>query len=211
MSKSSAIKSSGEGNLPEGEDQLGVEWLVDQFGERDLSEGGLSRWDSDDVNGVPRAILDSDTVRRFCDAFRVGSTIKSVCEVLGCSAARFYSWMRKGKGESFGPFRDFYDAIEAAREEYWNDRKLELERSLYDRACNRQETTQRRVTRLVSIPRSAKIVLDEEFLKSPELAAKFDEDGIIIKEEITTIEYLPDTNRALQILERRDSKEWRKR
>ena len=192
-------------------EETGADWLVSQFGEPELSEGGRSRFDYEYGSTVPKAILDPTIVKRFCEAYRIGSTAKGVCEALGCPTSRFHEWMRKGREQSYGPYREFYDAIERAKEEYWSERKLALERVLYDRACNRQVTTQRRVTRLVSIPRSVQIVLDEEFLKSPELAAKFDEDGIIVKEEVTVIEYLPDTHRALQVLERRDSKGWRKR
>ena len=211
MSKDSISVESDVVEVDVASDQKGVDWLVEQFGAPEISEGGESGHDHEWGSGVPKAILDPKIVRRFCDAFRVGASVKGVCKALDCNTARFYSWLRRGRKETYGPFRDFYNAIESAKEEHWDEQKLALERVLYDRALNRQVTTQRRVSRLVSIPRSAQIVLDEEFLKSPELKAKFDEDGIIIKEEITIVEFLPDTHRALQILERRDSKGWRKR
>ena len=151
-----------------------------------------------------------ELLERICDGLRAGGGVSEVLRAIGLNYATYWKWMRRGERETTGIFRDFYEAVTAAKEERWGYYEPQLERILYNEALETRYTVNRKVKRVLSLTRVEWAQLKDK-LDSEEVAKKFEVDGIILVETFHRIEHQPSAYRALQILERRNAKEWGKK
>ena len=147
----------------------------------------------------------------ICDGLRKGLSIKEIFEAIRVKSANYYLWMEKGRKQLRGVYRDFYEAVERAKEERWGTTKHHLERIVLEDALTTQVVVDRKVTRVLSLTRDEWDVMREQFEDDEALAARFDSEGIIVKEELIKRQQLPNSARALQILERRAVRDWGKK
>ena len=152
-----------------------------------------------------------DLQDKICDGIRRGCTITSIFKSLDVDVRNYYVWVSRGRKQLRGLFRDFYEAVEQAKVERWDRQKPELEKVVYKSATELREVVNRKVERIMVLSREDKLLLDERFAESPELAAKFKEDGIILKETTNVIQILPHVGTALRVLERKSPEEWGKK
>ena len=73
------------------------------------------------------------------------------------------------------------------------DEQLEkLEDVLYRRATQTETTLDIKTHRLLNIPEGDRLLLNSQLEQSPELARRFEEEGVMFKQEITIKQHLPD-------------------
>ena len=71
--------------------------------------------------------------------------------------------------------------------------KLEkLEHVLYKRATEREVTTDVKTYRVLNLSANDQLLLDSQLEQSPELARRFAQEGVMLKQEITIKQHLPD-------------------
>ena len=68
----------------------------------------------------------------------------------------------------------------------------ELETVLYRRATQTETTVDIKSYRILNIPKDDDLLLNTQIERSPELARRFAEDGVLFKQEITIRQHLPD-------------------
>lgn len=146
----------------------------------------------------------------ICDGLRKGLSIKEIFEHLNIGLSNYYSWHKKGQKQLRGVYRDFYEAVELAKRERWGSTQHALEKVLIEDALDTQVVIDRKITRVMSLTREEWDRMGEQ-CDSDELAERFNEDSIILKEEVIKREAAPNSSRALQILERKASSEWGKK
>jgi transposase len=61
--------------------------------------------------------LTPEVAARIVAAIRAGNYLEPSARSAGIAPATFYRWMRKGKKDSRGMYRDFYEAVERASAE----------------------------------------------------------------------------------------------
>ena len=67
-----------------------------------------------------------------------------------------------------------------------------LERVLYKRATETETTVDIKTFRILNIPEGDKLLLEMQLERSPELARRFAEEGVMFKQEVTVRQHLPD-------------------
>lgn len=146
----------------------------------------------------------------ICDGLRKGMPVSDIFATLNIKLTNFYTWMKKGQKQVRGVYREFYEAVETAKMERWGSTQHELERVLYEDALETQVVIDRKVTRVTTLTREEWEIMGEK-CDDKELAKRFNEDSIILKEEVIKREQAPNSSRALQILERKAAREWGKK
>jgi len=58
--------------------------------------------------------LTPETVKKLCDAIRMGATYALACNYAGISYTLYREWMKKGEAAKSGKFFDFLNAIKEA-------------------------------------------------------------------------------------------------
>ena len=71
-----------------------------------------------------------------------------------------------------------------------------LEEVLYRRATEKEMTVDIKTHRILNIPENDQLLLMQAIEQSPELMLRFQQEGVIYKQEVTTKQHLPDTDLA---------------
>ena len=140
---------------------------------------------------------------KICDCIRNRVPITHIYRALKIKKTLHYIWMKKGKKELRGVYRDFYDAVEQAKTESRDELKVELEEVLYVAMTRGQKKRIVKTARIMSLTRDQEMAINEALLSSPELAKKFDAAGILVKQEVQEIEQPPDVGLAFKYLSRK--------
>ena len=119
-------------------------------------------------------------------------------------------WLKQGASKKSGKYHDLYDAVEEARSTFWEAKQSELEQVMYRQATQREKTINIKMHRVVKLSAEDEIFLQEAIEGSEELKARFAQDGVLYKQEVTIKEHLPNAHLALSILERKAPEEWGK-
>ena len=64
--------------------------------------------------GRPSKIFDAEMIATLADLLRSGAMIDSACAAVGIHRDSFFEWMKRGRLEESGPYKDFSDTIKKA-------------------------------------------------------------------------------------------------
>ena len=152
----------------------------------------------------------TDRIRAdVCRGIELGVPISEIFRQLNLPKRYYHSWLTYGRRQPRGLYRKFFTEVRESRRVATMDTADALESALLSSALDVSVKLNVKTTRLVSLTREQEIIIDEHFLDSPELAEKF-KDGIIVKQEVQSIEVLPDPKVARELLEKYAPEEWGK-
>ena len=83
--------------------------------------------------------------------------------------------------------------------------------TLYKRATETSTTFDIKSYRIVNIPADDAILLNTQLEQSPELVRRFQEEGVLFKQEVTLKQHLPDATLAKWLYEHLKTEEFQKR
>ena len=151
------------------------------------------------VRGGRNIELNPELIELICSGLRKRVAVTEIFRQLKIPVERYFEWLRVGKRQPRGIYRQFYSAATMARQVGLADIRENLESALVTGATTRSYVLNVKTTRLISLTCDQATVIDEEFLASPELAEQFKE-GIIVKQEVQSVEVLPDAKLAKELL-----------
>ena len=91
------------------------------------------------------------------------------------------------------------------------DKLQNLINTLYKRATETSTTFDIKSYRIVNIPADDAILMNSQLEQSPELARRFQEAGVLFKQEVTLKQHLPDATLAKWLYEHLKTEEFQKR
>ena len=120
------------------------------------------------------------------------------------------NWLKKGAAAKSGKYHNLYKDVSEARSTWWEAKQSELEQVVYRQATQREKTINIKMYRVLKLSADDEIFLQEAIEESDALKARFAEDGVLYKQEITIKEHLPNGRLGLEILARKAPEEWGK-
>lgn len=120
------------------------------------------------------------------------------------------NWLKKGEAAKSGKMRALYEAVEEARSTFWEVKQSELEQVVYKQALKGDTTVSMKFSRVMKLSADDTLFLEEVLERSEEMKERFEQEGILFKQEVTIRQHRPDGNLALEILARRSPEEWGK-
>ena len=120
------------------------------------------------------------------------------------------NWLKKGSENKSGKFRKLYDAVQTARSTFWESKQSELEQVVYKQALKGDTTISMKLMRVMKLSADDAQFIEEAIEKSDALKERFEQEGILYKQEVTIRQHRPDGRLALDVLERKVPEEWGK-
>lgn len=63
--------------------------------------------------------MNADIEKKICDRVRDGQNIRQISKEIGIPRSTIYNWLRRGRAEKRGVYRNFVVAVERAKRERW--------------------------------------------------------------------------------------------
>ena len=141
-------------------------------------------------------------------AFEEGFPKVRACKMAGIHRNTLDLWMQKGEAAKSGKHRELYLAIEEARATFWEVKQSELEQVVYKQALKGDTTISMKLLRVMKLSTEDSMFIEEAIENSDALKERFEEEGILYKQEVTIRQHRPNGHLALEILARRAPEEW---
>ena len=152
--------------------------------------------------------LTEDVHAILVKAFEQGLPKVRAAKMAGIHHNTLDIWLKKGEDAKSGKMRDLYEAIEEARNTFWEVKQSELEQVVYKQALKGDTTVSMKFSRVMKLSAEDVMFIEEVLDHSEEMKERFEQEGILYKQEVTIRQHRPDGNLALEILARRSPDEW---
>ena len=64
--------------------------------------------------------INTEIEKKICDRVRDGQNIWQISKEMGIPRSTLYNWLRRGRAEKRGVYRNFFKAVERAKRERWS-------------------------------------------------------------------------------------------
>ena len=159
---------------------------------------------------MPKEIkkLTDEVFEILVEAFSQGLSKVAACRKAGIHRNTLNLWLKQGASNKSGKYRKFYEAVEEARNTFWEAKQSEIEQVVYRRATEREKTLNIKFSRVMKLPAEDTLLIQEAIEANETLKERFEQEGILYKQEVTIKEHLPDAQVGLEILSRKSPEEW---
>ena len=152
--------------------------------------------------------LTDETAERLVDAFKRGLTKVSACESVGISRETLRRWLDTGKVSKSGKYKKLFDAIEEAKQTFWDRMADKLEQVAYKDATEFDQTVDVKLVEITKLTPEESMLLSDAVENSEELREIFQKPGVLVKKDVTIKQHRPSASRAIDILSRRMPEKW---
>ena len=99
-----------------------------------------------------KSTLTADRMEKLLGCVRRGLSNKHACMVAGISETTFYRWIEKGKHAKRGPYRDFWDSLQAAHAHFEKFHLKAIARSSLEETQSTREVIEYEGSEVVTLP-----------------------------------------------------------
>ena len=99
-----------------------------------------------------KSTLTADRMEKLLGCVRRGLSNKHACMVAGISETTFYRWIEKGKHAKRGPYREFWDSLQAAHAHFEKFHLKAIARSSLEETQSTREVIEYEGSEVVTLP-----------------------------------------------------------
>ena len=99
-----------------------------------------------------KSTLTADRMEKLLGCVRRGLSNKHACMVAGISETTFYRWIEKGKHAKRGPYREFWDSLQAAHAHFEKFHLQAIARSSLEETQSTREVIEYEGSEVVTLP-----------------------------------------------------------